>query len=90
VMPTSQALAANFAPADMRGRYLAVFGLSWAIPSIIGPTAAGIVIDNYNPNWVWYIGGLLCFVSVISFLVLQRTTRQRFAPQTVTHPEPQP
>jgi MFS family permease len=89
VMPTSQALAANFAPADMRGRYLAAFGLSWAIPSIIGPTAAGIVIDNYNPNWVWYIGGLLCFVSVISFLVLQRTTRQRFAPQIDADPAPQ-
>ena len=32
VVPTSQSLAANFAPEDMRGRYMAVFGLSWAIP----------------------------------------------------------
>ena len=37
MMPTSQALAANFAPVDMRGRYMAVFGLSWAIPSMFGP-----------------------------------------------------
>ncbi|HEX2981663.1 MAG TPA: MFS transporter, partial [Anaerolineaceae bacterium] len=28
IMPTSQALAANFAPADMRGRYMAVYGLT--------------------------------------------------------------
>ena len=28
VMPTSQALAAGFARTDMRGRYMAVFGLS--------------------------------------------------------------
>ena len=40
VVPTSQAIATNFAPEDMRGRYMATFGLSWAIPSTIGPGAA--------------------------------------------------
>lgn len=90
VMPTSQALAASFAPGNMRGRYMAIFGLSWAVPATIGPAAAGIVMDNYNPDWVWYIGGLLCLVSVISFLILQRTTRQRFALQAETSPAPQP
>lgn len=79
VMPTSQTLAVSFSPTDMRGRYMAVFGLSWALPAIVGPTAAGIVMDNFNPNWVWYIGGLLCLVSVVSFLGLYRATRQRFA-----------
>ncbi len=79
VMPTSQALAVSFSPEDMRGRYMAVFGLSWALPAIIGPTAAGIVMDNFNPNWVWYIGGLLCLVSVVSFLALHKATQRRFA-----------
>jgi MFS family permease len=77
-LPTSQALAVSFAPQDMRGRYMAVFGLSWAVPAIIGPTAAGILIDNFNPNWVWYIGGLLCAISVVSFIALYRATRERF------------
>jgi MFS family permease len=44
MMPVSQALAANFAPLDMRGRYMAVFGLSWAIPSMVGPGAAGWIL----------------------------------------------
>jgi MFS family permease len=83
VMPTSEALAVSFAPGDMRGRYMAVFGLSWVIPAMLGPAAAGLVMDNFNPNWVWYIGGLLCLVSVISFLWLYRATRQRFT-QTPT------
>lgn len=78
VMPVSQALAANFAPEDMRGRYLAVFGLVWGIPGIIGPAAAGFVMDNFNPNWVWYIGGLLCAASAIGFLLLQRPAQRRF------------
>ena len=71
IMPTSQALAANFAPVEMRGRYMAVFGLSWAIPSMIGPGAGGWILDNFNPNLLWYVGGILCFVSAISFLGLQ-------------------
>ena len=48
VMPTSQTLAAGFARTDMRGRYMAVFGLSISVPAAIGPLAAGIVLDNYH------------------------------------------
>jgi MFS family permease len=82
VVPTSQALAANFAPEDMRGRYMAVYGLSWAIPSTIGPAAAGYILDNYNPNLVWYIGGALCLLSVLGYyaLHLKLGKRERFLP----------
>lgn len=82
IMPTSQALAANFAPVALRGRYMAVFGLIWMIPATIGPSAAGIILDNYNPNLLWYIGGALCGVSALSYFALhQRLGKQeRFAP----------
>ena len=82
VVPTSQALVAGFAPEEMRGRYMAVSGLSWAIPSTIGPAAAGYILDNYNPNLLWYIGGILCGLSVLAyyFLHLRLGHRQEFAP----------
>ncbi len=70
VVPMSQSIAANFAPEDMRGRYMAVFGLTWAIPQTIGPGAAGYILDNYNPNWLWYIGGALCGLSVLAYYAL--------------------
>ncbi len=70
IMPTASALAANFAPEDMRGRYMAVFGLSWAIPATIGPSAAGLILDNFNPNLLWYVGAVICAVSVLSFYAL--------------------
>lgn len=70
VVPTSQAIATNFAPDNMRGRYMAIFGLSWAIPATIGPGAAGYILDNYNPNLLWYIGGALCGLSVIAYYAL--------------------
>lgn len=82
IMPTSQALAANFAPVDMRGRYMAVFGLTWMIPATVGPGAAGIILDNYNPNLLWYLGGALCAVSALSFygLHLRLSGKKRFKP----------
>ncbi len=86
IMPVGQALAANFAPEEMRGRYLAVFSIAWALPATIGPTAAGLIMDNYNPNWVWYAGGILCFLAVLGFGWLHRATKARF--DTVSTAEP--
>jgi MFS family permease len=82
VVPTSQALVAGFAPEAMRGRYMAVAGLSWAIPQTIGPGAAGYILDHYNPNLLWYIGGALCGLSVLAYYILHLRLggRQEFAP----------
>jgi MFS family permease len=70
VMPTSQTLAANFAPVEMRGRYMAAFGLTWLLPSTFAPMLAGLILDNLNPNLLWYIGGILCAVAALGFLGL--------------------
>lgn len=72
VVPIGQALVAHFAPEDMRGRYMATYGLAWTIPQMIGPVGAGLIMDNYDPNWVWYIGGILVLVSILGFLMLHR------------------
>jgi len=81
-MPTSNSLAAAFAPEDKRARYMAVFGLTWAIPSMIGPWAAGLIMDNYNPNYVWYIGGVLCVFAILAFFLLHLRlgSKQKFQP----------
>ena len=88
VVPVSQGLAANFAPEDMRGRYMAVFGLSWAIPSIVSQALAGMILDNLNPNLLWYIGGVLCALSALSYYALHMRLLQeeRITPRL---PEPQ-
>ncbi len=84
-MPTSNVLAAHFAPEEMRARYMAVFGLTWTVPSMIGPWAAGLVFDNYNPNYVWYIGGVLCVVAILAFyfLHLRLGFKPKFQPVNV-------
>ncbi len=82
VVPTSQTLAVNFAPEDMRGRYMGVFGFTWAVPATIGPGAAGVILDNFNPNLLWYIGGVLCAVSALAYYALHVRigTQERFQP----------
>ena len=89
VSPTMQTLTANFAPEAMRGRYMAVFGFAWMLPSAIGPGAAGLILDNFNPNLLWYLGAGLCTVSVLGFLLLHlRLGKQaRFAPAREAAPE---
>lgn len=79
VSPTSQALAAKFAPEDMRGRYMAVFGLSWGIPSAVGPLLAGLIMDYVDPHWVWYAAGVLGLVAAGAFVLLQHQVGQKQA-----------
>lgn len=80
--PTSQVLAAGFAPKDMRGRYMALAGLAWSIPSTLGPGAAGYVLDNYDPHLLWYIGGFLCLASAMGYFSLHMKlgAQERFVP----------
>jgi len=76
VMPTAQAMVAKIAPEDMRGRYMAIWGFGWSIPSAVGPLLAGLVMDNYDPRWVWYGAGLSCLIGAISFVLLRRRTER--------------
>ena len=91
MFPTNKALAVNFSPADMRGRYMAIYDLGWTIPATLGPAAAGLILDNFNPNLLWAIGGLLCAIAAISFYAmhLRLGEQGRFAPPP-REPDTQP
>ena len=70
--PVSNALVANFAPEDKRGRYMAAFGFSWGIPFAIGPLLAGQLLDSGNGDWLWYACGILSILGTLCFLALSR------------------
>ena len=75
--PISQSIVARLAPDDMRGRYMAFYGFSFAVPFAIGPLLAGLVIDYYDPNWVWYAGGIFGLISAAMFgLMYIRSSRK--------------
>ena len=79
VIPVSQAAVAYFAPEDKRGRYMAVYGYHWAIPTLFGVLVAGLVTVYIGPNWVWYLAGILCLISIIGFWLLHSVAKDRFS-----------
>ena len=58
-IPIANAVVAKFAPEEMRGRYNFVYGNSWGISFAVGPYLAGLVMDNYDPNLLWYACGII-------------------------------
>ncbi len=79
IAPVSQAIVANLAPEEMRGRYMAVSGFAWGIPFAVGPMIAGSIMDNYDSRLLWYLCGVVGMLSVGMYLYLDRSTH--LAPQ---------
>jgi MFS family permease len=67
IAPVSQSLVANFSPEDMRGRYMAFFGFSWAIPFAIAPLLAGLLMDNGDARLVWLAAGIVGTIATTIF-----------------------
>ncbi|MFQ5945631.1 MAG: MDR family MFS transporter [Anaerolineae bacterium] len=52
-VPTSATIAADLAPPEMRGRYMAVRDVSWGASRAVGPAGAGALNDLYGPAAMW-------------------------------------
>ena len=72
VSPFQQSLVASFAPEHMRGRYMAVSGLSWSISFTVGPYFAGLLLDSANPSLLWVFCGLVGTLATLGFVALNR------------------
>jgi MFS family permease len=72
VSPFQQSLVASFAPENMRGRYMAVSGLSWSISFTIGPYFAGLILDSPNPSLLWLCCGLVGMLATLGFVLLNK------------------
>jgi len=81
IAPIAQAVVALLAPEAMRGRYMAVFGFSWAIPAAIGPLLAGVVMDYWDPAWVWYAAFFISSVAGMIYVALSKKTQKLNADQ---------
>jgi MFS family permease len=75
VSPFQQSVVASFAPEDMRGRYMAVSGLSWSVAFTIGPYFAGLILDSANPGLLWIFCGAIGILATLGFMTLNKTHR---------------
>jgi len=69
-VPIANAVVAKFAPEEMRGRYNFIYGNSWGISFAVGPYLAGLIMDQYDPNLLWYACGIVGMIAVLGFLAL--------------------
>ena len=76
-IPIANAVVASFAPEEMRGRYNFIYGNSWGISFAVGPYLAGLVMDHYDPNWLWYACGIVGLAAVLGFLTLHWTIQTK-------------
>jgi predicted MFS family arabinose efflux permease len=70
-VPTSQAVVAALAPADIRGAYMGAFGGTWSVGWAATPFLGLIVSDSFGDETMWgfiavigVVAGILGFVAV--------------------------
>jgi MFS family permease len=69
--PTQQALIAELAPDNLRGRYMALSTSSWSIGWIAGP-ALGAYVLQLEPLALWPAAAALCLLAGAGGLLLER------------------
>jgi MFS family permease len=72
VMPMGPVIVAQLAPAEMRGRYMATFNFGWVVAAAAGPFLAGVVMDNADPRWIWFLAFSGALAAASAFLQLER------------------
>jgi MFS family permease len=77
VSPFQQSMVASFAPEDMRGRYMAISGLSWSISFTVGPYFAGLILDSANPHLLWALCGVVGMLATLGFFLLNKARNSR-------------
>jgi MFS family permease len=77
MIPTSTTLTASLAPVDMRGRYMAIYHLTWGLAVGIGPVLGGLLNDHIAPVAIWYGAMLAGLLSALGFLLLRGYARRK-------------
>lgn len=84
VSPTSTSVTADFAPMEMRGRYMSMLGLTWSLGFGVGPVLGGLVSDSIAPQALWPVMACAALAGAIVYLVMGRFTTVRATRTAVT------
>ncbi len=77
MVPTATTFSANLAPADKRGRYMSIHGMTWGVASGIGPLTGGILSDTISPHAPWFAAGAAGFISIFFYFLLARRLKNQ-------------
>jgi MFS family permease len=77
IVPTSSTYVANIAPADMRGRYMSIYGLTWSFGQGVGPVLGGLLNDHLGPHAIWWGGMAIGLISASGLFTIARFVRHK-------------
>lgn len=60
--------AARLYPPELRPRLFATFAAAWALPAVVGPGLAALIVQSLG--WRWVFLSVLCLLPVCAFLLL--------------------
>lgn len=72
--PAMSTLSVSLAAPALRGRYLAVYQMSWTIGGAIAPVVFTTLL-SYGPGWPWAVLAALSLLSVLALTGSRATTR---------------
>lgn len=77
--PTGNALVADLAPADARGRYQGAYHMMWGLGFFAAPLVGSVTLDKLGSRWLW--GGCFVLASLLAVghLLIADARRRRLA-----------
>jgi MFS family permease len=79
VVPTASTYVANISPANLRGRYMSIYWLSWGISRGAAPLIGGFLNDRISPSAIWVGGLVIGLVSAIGLLIMSKMRKSEYA-----------
>ena len=77
LVPTSSKYVADLAPADMRGRYMSIYWLSWGMARTLAPLIGGLLNDRLGGQAIWLGGLTLGAISTAGLFLFGSARTQR-------------
>jgi MFS family permease len=74
LVPTSSKYVADLAPADLRGRYMSIYWLSWGMARTLAPLIGGLLNDRIGGQAIWVGGLTFGAISTVGLVLLARRT----------------
>jgi MFS family permease len=77
LVPTASKYVADLAPADLRGRYMSIYWLSWGLARTLAPLIGGFLNDHIGGRAIWLGALTIGALSTVGLIVLGRIAQPR-------------
>ncbi|KFA95245.1 MDR family MFS transporter [Vibrio sp. ER1A] len=81
VIPLAQSTLVQIYPSEQKGKAMAIFSIGILLGPILGPVVGGVITDNLNWRWIFYVNlpfGLVCTALIYKYIHLSNKSKPNF------------